>query len=73
MSDIDFIFPAMGANGIVQPSKQLSQDSVQKWISEATTGSSIQGSFLTYCFHQGGAQHWFMHAPTGQQWMLGKV
>ncbi|KAL4065526.1 hypothetical protein V8B97DRAFT_2025782 [Scleroderma yunnanense] len=66
MVDRDFIFPVIGANGIVKPCEQLSQDAVQKWISEATTGAEIEGTFSTHCFHQGEAQYWFMYAPIGQ-------
>ncbi|KAL4076527.1 hypothetical protein V8B97DRAFT_2021900 [Scleroderma yunnanense] len=50
MVDRDFIFPAIEVNDIVKPCKQLSQDTVQKWISEATTGTEIEGTFSTHCF-----------------------
>ncbi|KAI6002271.1 hypothetical protein F5J12DRAFT_723184 [Pisolithus orientalis] len=46
----DNIFPAMGANGVVQPCEPISHDAVQQWINEATTGMGIQGSFSTHCF-----------------------
>ncbi|KAG2339458.1 hypothetical protein BDR05DRAFT_951218 [Suillus weaverae] len=69
----DFIFPSMGANGIMQPGQPLSHDTVQKWIDEATTGAGILGCFSTHCFCRGGAQYWFMFAPVGQQWSLAMV
>ncbi|KAG1780203.1 hypothetical protein EV702DRAFT_1266678 [Suillus placidus] len=59
----DFIFPSMGANGIMQPGQPLSHDTVQKWIDKATTGAGILGCFSTHCFRRGGAQYWFMFAP----------
>ncbi|KAF9245361.1 hypothetical protein BU15DRAFT_41214 [Melanogaster broomeanus] len=67
------VFPAMGANGVVQPHEQLSHDTVQKWISEATKGAGIPGTFSTHCFRCGGAQYWFMFAPVRQRWPLAKV
>ncbi|KAL4082078.1 hypothetical protein V8B97DRAFT_2020558 [Scleroderma yunnanense] len=60
MVDGDYIFPAIGANGVLKPCKPLSQDAVQEWISEATMGTGIEGTFTTHCFHQGGAQYWFI-------------
>ncbi|KAF8439472.1 hypothetical protein L210DRAFT_3504546 [Boletus edulis BED1] len=58
MEPDDCVFPAMGANGIVQPREQLSHDAVQKWINEAMTG---------------GAQYRFMFAPVGERWPLSKI
>jgi hypothetical protein len=69
----DCIFPSMGANGVVQPREQLSHDSVQKWINEATAGAGIRGSFSTHCFRRGGAQYQFMFAPVGERWTLAMV
>ncbi|KAF9224643.1 hypothetical protein BS17DRAFT_880019 [Gyrodon lividus] len=37
----DCIFPAMGANGIIQPREPLSHDTVQKWIHEVTSSYSV--------------------------------
>lgn len=74
----DYIFPAMGANGIVQPREHISHDTVQSWINEATTGADIRqasggGSFSTHCFRRGGAQYRFMYAPVGERWSLAVV
>ncbi|KAG1741594.1 hypothetical protein EDD22DRAFT_786691 [Suillus occidentalis] len=69
----DLIFPAMGANGVVQPGQPISHDTVQKWINESTAGAGILGNFSTHCFRRGGAQYWFMFAPVGQRWTLAKV
>ncbi|KAG2082805.1 uncharacterized protein F5147DRAFT_561475, partial [Suillus discolor] len=69
----DFLFPAMSANSVMHPGQPISHDTVQKWINESTTGAGIHGNFLTHCFHQGGAQYWFMFAPVGQWWTLAKV
>ncbi|KAL4069031.1 hypothetical protein J3A83DRAFT_3464725 [Scleroderma citrinum] len=73
MVDGDYIFPAIGANGVLKPCKPLSQDAIQKWISEATMGTGIEGTFTTHCFRRGGAQYWFMYAPVGQRWPLSTV
>ncbi|KAL4078905.1 hypothetical protein V8B97DRAFT_2021244 [Scleroderma yunnanense] len=59
MVDGDFIFPMIGVNSVVKLCEQLSQDTVQKWISEATTGTEIEGIFSTHCFCQGGPIQWW--------------
>lgn len=73
----DYIFPTMGANGVVQPQEHVSHDTIQAWINEATTGAGIQkaggGSFSTHCFRRGGAQYRFMYAPVGLRWSLSVV
>ncbi|KAF8452794.1 hypothetical protein L210DRAFT_3468878 [Boletus edulis BED1] len=67
------IFPSMGANGVLQPRDQLSHDTIQMWINEATAGAGIRGSFSTHCFRRGGAQYRFMFAPIGERWTLARV
>ncbi|KAI6095655.1 hypothetical protein EDD16DRAFT_1719009 [Pisolithus croceorrhizus] len=73
MADEDFLFPALGANGVLQPGQPLSHDTVQKWIDEAVAGAGIHGTFSTHCYRRGGAQYWFMFAPVGQRWTLARV
>ena len=50
----DFIFPSMGANGVVYPLKHVSHDAVQDWLDEFTTQAGIcragGGSFSTHYF-----------------------
>lgn len=70
MAQDDYVFPAVGANGVLQPGSQLGHDTVQKWITEATEGASVFKNFTTHCFRRGGAQHRFLYAPTGQRWSL---
>ncbi|KIO06046.1 hypothetical protein M404DRAFT_139622, partial [Pisolithus tinctorius Marx 270] len=67
----DNVFPAIGANGVVQPHKLISHDVMQQWINEATTGAGIQGFFWTHCFQQGGThvgKHW---SPKKVHWWGG--
>ena len=55
----DYIFPAIGANGIVQTGEHISHDDVQKWITEFAAGADLpraNGTFSTHCFRRGGAQ-----------------
>ncbi|KAK7016148.1 hypothetical protein R3P38DRAFT_3400390 [Favolaschia claudopus] len=62
----DYIFPATGANGIVQTGEHISHDDVQKWITEFAAGADLpraNGTFSTHCFRRGGAQYRFMFAP----------
>ncbi|KAJ7690427.1 hypothetical protein B0H14DRAFT_3175834 [Mycena olivaceomarginata] len=49
----DYIFPATGANGIVQTGEHISHEDVQKWITEFATGADLpraNGTFSTHCF-----------------------
>lgn len=72
----DYLFPAIGANGIVQVGEHVSHDDVQKWIKEFTTGAQLpqaNGNFTTHCFRRGGAQYRFMFAPVGRRWTLRQV
>ncbi|KAK7007106.1 ribonuclease H-like domain-containing protein [Favolaschia claudopus] len=69
----DYIFPATGANGIVQTGEHISHDDVQKWITEFASGADLpraNGTFSTHCFRRGGAQYRFMFAPVGRRWTL---
>ncbi|KAI6004797.1 hypothetical protein EDD15DRAFT_2191570 [Pisolithus albus] len=67
MSEEDFLFPAIGANGVLQPGEPLSHDTVQAWINEAVAGAGIPGTFSTHS----------MDACTcpmvGQRWTLARV
>ncbi|KAJ7884117.1 hypothetical protein B0H14DRAFT_2339279, partial [Mycena olivaceomarginata] len=72
----DYIFPAIGANGIVQTGEHISHDDVQKWITEFVAGADLpraNGMFSTHCFRRGGAQYRFMFAPVGRRWTLRQV
>ncbi|KAJ7797476.1 hypothetical protein B0H14DRAFT_2618961 [Mycena olivaceomarginata] len=72
----DYIFPAIGANGIVQVGEHVSHDDVQKWIKEFTAGAKLpqaNGTFSTHCYRRGGAQYRFMFAPVGRRWTLRQV
>ncbi|KAJ7761353.1 hypothetical protein B0H16DRAFT_1312284 [Mycena metata] len=69
----DYIFPAIGANGVVQVGEHVSHDDVQKLIKEFTAGAKLSqanGNFTTHCFRRGGAQYRFMFAPVGRRWTL---
>ncbi|KAJ6579771.1 hypothetical protein B0H10DRAFT_1962836 [Mycena sp. CBHHK59/15] len=72
----DYIFPAIGANGIVQTGEHLSHDDVNKWIKEFAAGAKLRqqnGTFSTHCFRRGGAQYRFMFAAVGRHWTLLQV
>ncbi|KAI6035401.1 hypothetical protein F5J12DRAFT_924235 [Pisolithus orientalis] len=73
MTEEDFLFPAIGTNGVLQPGEPLSHDTIQKWIDEAVVGSGIPRTFTTHCYRRGGAQYRFMFAPVGQRWTLARV
>jgi hypothetical protein len=73
----DYIFPAMGTAGIIQPREPLSHDAVQNWIDKAISGAKITvsngGNFTTHTYRRGGAQYRYMFAPVGQRFTLAKV
>ncbi|KAJ6531509.1 hypothetical protein DFH09DRAFT_1409284 [Mycena vulgaris] len=72
----DYIFPAIGANGIVQTGEHLSHDDINKWIKEFANGVKLpqqNGTFSTHCFRRGGAQYGFMFAAVGRHWTLRQV
>ncbi|KAG1906357.1 uncharacterized protein F5891DRAFT_1138182 [Suillus fuscotomentosus] len=73
----DYIFPAIGANGIVHCGEPISHDTVQAWIDEATTEAGIPrgtgDNFTTHTYRRGGAQWRWMFAPIGQRWTLARV
>ncbi|KAJ7199946.1 hypothetical protein GGX14DRAFT_372010, partial [Mycena pura] len=56
----DYIFPAVGANGVVQVGEHVSHDDMQKWIDEFATGAQLprrNGNFTKHCLRRGGAQY----------------
>ncbi|KIL00306.1 hypothetical protein PAXRUDRAFT_770033, partial [Paxillus rubicundulus Ve08.2h10] len=73
----NYVFPAMGAAGIMQPREPLSHDTVQSWIDEAVSGAKIAvsngGKFTTHMYRRGGAQYRYMFAPVGKRFTLAKV
>ena len=71
MSQTDFVFPLLGPNGVLQPGKVLSHETIQKLLNEATTRAGIPGTFSTHCFRRGGAQYYFMLSP--KPWLLKRV
>ncbi|KAF8142208.1 hypothetical protein K438DRAFT_1500939, partial [Mycena galopus ATCC 62051] len=49
----DYIFPAIGANGIVQTGENITHDDVQQWTTEFASGADSppeNGTFSTHCF-----------------------
>ncbi|KAI6039701.1 hypothetical protein EDC04DRAFT_2568118, partial [Pisolithus marmoratus] len=78
MAKDDFLFPAIGANGVLQPGEPLSHNTVQKWIDKAVAGAGIPGTKIMkclqcHCYRRGGVQYRFMFAPVGQRWTLARV
>ena len=73
----DYIFPVMGAAGIIQPHALLSHNAVQNWIDKAVLDAKITISsgrnFMMHTYCWGGAQHQYMFAPVRQCFTLAKV
>ncbi|KAG2041203.1 hypothetical protein BDR03DRAFT_1007530 [Suillus americanus] len=67
----NFVFPAIGSNGIVHRGEHISHDAVQAWIDEATTGAG--DSFTTHTYRRGRAQWRWMFAPVGERWTLARL
>lgn len=77
LQDDDYVFPAVGCNGIYKPGEHISHDTVQKMIDTAVDGAGIPrpngGTFSTHCFRRGGAQYRFMYAPPAERWTLARI
>lgn len=73
----DYIFPAIGANGVVQSLLCISADTVQHILDEFTTKSgvaaTVRGHFSTHCLRRGGAQYRFILAEVEDRWDLGRT
>lgn len=71
----DFIFPAIGSNGVVHVASPMSHDIIQDWIDEFVSGAGINTKLrlTTHCFRRGGAQYRFMYAPPGWRWTLATI
>ncbi|KAG2353058.1 hypothetical protein BDR07DRAFT_1311197, partial [Suillus spraguei] len=68
----DYIFPAIGANGVIHCGEPISHDTVQAWIDKANMEAGIPwgagDNFMTHTYRRGGAQWCWMFAPAGQCW-----
>ncbi|KAF8519606.1 hypothetical protein BU17DRAFT_47589 [Hysterangium stoloniferum] len=72
----DYIFPAIGSNGIARIETPIPHDTIQKWLDEFVGACEInlgQGRLTTHCFHRGGAQYRFMYAHFGKRWSLAVI
>ena len=70
MEPMDYVFPAMGASGLLQPVSQLTHDTVQKWLDESAGAVSISVRLTTHCFQHGWVQYRLLYVPFGQWWSL---
>ncbi|KAF8514460.1 hypothetical protein BU17DRAFT_68392 [Hysterangium stoloniferum] len=69
----DYIFPAIGSNGIARIETPIPHDTIQKWLDEFVEACEInlgRGRLTTHCFRRGGAQYRFMYAHFGKRWSL---
>lgn len=71
----DYIFPSFSFRGAVEPHRHISQEIIQKSITEFAIAAGIPGakSFTTHCFRRGEAQYRFMFAPIGERWTLSRI
>jgi integrase len=71
----DYLFPTIGAGGVLHPERPMSSDIAQKQITALAKEAGIQGAeyFTTHCFRRGGAQYRFMFAPIGKRWTLARI
>ncbi|KAF8509080.1 hypothetical protein BU17DRAFT_70598 [Hysterangium stoloniferum] len=69
----DYIFPAIGSNGIARIETPIPHDTIQKWLDKFFEACEInlgRGRLTTHCFRRGGAQYCFMYAHFGKRWSL---
>jgi hypothetical protein len=69
----EFVFPRIGANGIVYPHDEMSHDAVQKVITHTCAEAHLSVTYTTHCFRRGGAQYRFIFAPLGERWSLSTI
>ncbi|KIM44296.1 hypothetical protein M413DRAFT_25722 [Hebeloma cylindrosporum] len=71
----DYIFPTIGAGGVLHPKRLMSSDIAQKRITAMAKEAGVHGAeyFTTHCFQRGGAQYRFMFAEPGQRWTLARI
>ena len=70
MELMDYMFPAMGTSGLLQPVSQLMHDTIQKWLNESAGAVSISVRLTTHCFQHGWVQYRLLYVPIGQWWSL---
>ena len=76
LGDDDYIFPAIGSNGVAHIGNPVPHNTIQKWLDDFIGACEINvghGRLTTHCFHHGGAQYHFMYAPFGKQWSLAVI
>ncbi|KAG1778323.1 hypothetical protein EV702DRAFT_1044634 [Suillus placidus] len=69
----EYIFPRVGANGVIYPSDELSYDAVMKTLTWICTEAGLTARYTSHCFRQGGARYRFMFAPLGERWSLSTI
>jgi hypothetical protein len=66
----DYVFFLVSSNGVAYTDRELSHDTIQKYLSDLFAKAGFAGSFTTHYFRRGGAQYQFMFAPLGKRWLL---
>ncbi|KAG1871773.1 hypothetical protein DFJ58DRAFT_722522 [Suillus subalutaceus] len=69
----EYIFPRVGANGVVYPSDELSYDAVMKTLTWICAKAGLTVRYTSHCFRRGGARYRFMFAPLGERWSLSTI
>ncbi|KAG1767827.1 hypothetical protein EDD22DRAFT_874534 [Suillus occidentalis] len=69
----EYVFPRVGANGVVYPSDELSYDAVMKTLTWICTEAGLTARYTSHCFRRGGARYRFMFAPLGERWSLATI
>lgn len=52
----DHVFFLISTNGVAYPDRELSHDTVQKYLATFFTGAGLSGNLTTHYFRRGGAQ-----------------
>ncbi|KAG0692192.1 hypothetical protein DFH29DRAFT_818041 [Suillus ampliporus] len=66
----EYIFPRVGANGVIYPSDELSYDAVMKMLTWICTEAGLTARYTSHCVRRGGARYRFLFAPLGERWSL---
>ena len=69
----NYIFLFIATNGQVHVNWPMSHDYIQSLITCFTAKVGLEKHYTTHCVQCGGAQYWFMLAPTKEQWSLNAI
>jgi len=69
----DHLFPFIGSNGLIDPTKGMKYEHFARMLKKFTMGANLTKNYTTHSFRCGGAQYRFVHAPFLHRWTLNHI